>query len=275
MIDESTNYISAPIGVFDSGLGGLTVVHAIQKHLPHESIVYLGDTAHVPYGNRSADMVCSLAINDVKFLLQKHVKAIVVACNTVSALALDMLLKQYPNVPIIGVLEPGAMATVVFNPKRIAILGTRGTISSGGYERKIRSLLPLVDMVSISCPLFVPFAEEGITDGPLLRSVFDLYLSKLKQNIPDVVLLGCTHYPLFRPLFQSYFPEGVKIIDSAETTAIFLKKQLTEYNLLSSTEKKGKIQIFVTDMTPGFSSLAKTFLFSPDSTTLNITHVNI
>lgn len=263
-----------PIGIFDSGLGGLTVTRAIQKLLPHEKLIYLGDTARVPYGNRSPQTIRTFAIEDADFLLNQGVKAIVAACNTVSALALDVLKQKLFPIPLTGVIFPGAKSAVDTGGMRIAVLGTRGTISSGAYTKAIHEIRPDVEVIGISCPLLVPIAEEGITDGNIVMDVLGLYLSQLLDNPPDVVLLGCTHYPLFRSALQHFLPDGVKIIDSASSTAHYLAKMLNDYQICAKDNNEGSTQYFVTDLTPGFTSLAHRFLDIPEKEHLSIQFVS-
>lgn len=247
-----------PIGVFDSGLGGLTVVAAVRAALPAEDVVYLGDTARVPYGNRSAAAVERFARQDLAFLERFDVKAVVAACNTVSALALDKLMRDSRPCRLSGVILPGVAAALRTGLRRIAVLGTRGTIASGAYKRALLAANPALDVTSIACPLFVPLVEEGVQSPSVLKPVFDLYLSALKRNPPDVVLLGCTHYPLLRDALADWFPEGVRLIDSAETAAADLKESLTEIGF--ARRRAGSVRYYVTDRTPGFEAQARRFL---------------
>ncbi len=186
-----------PIGIFDSGLGGLTVVSALKKSLPNEQIIYLGDTARVPYGDKSPESILRFAVEDCAFLESKGVKMIIAACNTVSAVALPELAEK-SNVPVLGVIECGVDSCLAENPRSAAVIGTRATINSDSYRKMIHARNPQVIVQSIACPLFVPLAEEGLYEHQIARTAVDLYLSGLKNSPPDVILLGCTHYPLLR-----------------------------------------------------------------------------
>ena len=222
----------APIGIFDSGLGGLTVAHAIFERLPYESTVYFGDTARVPYGPKSPDTVRRYSLEIMRWLLEQGVKAIVVACNTSTAHALDALQKECP-VPVLGVIEPGARAAVAASGGQpIGVIGTAGTIKSGAYERAIRILAPEVEIASRACPLFVPLVEEGWLNHPATELVAEEYLAPVRGRNVTTLVLGCTHYPLLKPLLQEVIGVGVQLIDSAAETAKALEKVLlgTELN---------------------------------------------
>lgn len=249
-----------PIGVFDSGLGGLTVAAALSRRLPSEDIVYLGDTARVPYGDKSEDSIRRFALQDAEFLLSRGVKMIVTACNTVSAVAMETLRTRFPETHILGVLESGIQAALRSGAGRLTVIGTRATVNSDAYRRGIHAADPGIIVESIACPLLVPMAEEGLTDGPLVHSVFDLYLHNIKRNPPDALLLGCTHYPLFKAAFAQYFGEDVRIIDSAEVCADHVARYLDSANLAASPEKEGKSSFFVTDMHSEFPVHAARFL---------------
>lgn len=237
-----------PIGVFDSGLGGLTVVAAINRALPDEDILYLGDTARVPYGDKSVDSIRRFAGQDAEFLLGRGVKMIVAACNTVSAVAMDTLRSRYPEAHILGVLDAGIRAVLAGSPRRIAITGTRATINSDAYRRGIHAKDPSIIVESIACPLLVPMAEEGITDSTITRSVLDIYLHNVKQNPPDALLLGCTHYPLFKSAISAYLEGRVAIIDSASACAEYVTEYLRRNHLCAAEGKGNKCGFFVTDM---------------------------
>ena len=209
----------APIGIFDSGLGGLTVAHAIAQRLPGESTIYFGDTARVPYGPKSAETVRRYSLEIARWLLDRGVKAIVVACNTSTAQALDVLIEMSP-VPVLGVIEPGARAAVTVAPWHpIGVIGTAGTIRSGAYPRAIQALLPDADVVAKACPLFVPMIEEGWFNHPATRLVAEEYLAPVRARNIRSLVLGCTHYPLIKPLIQEVIGERVTLIDSAEESA--------------------------------------------------------
>ena len=216
----------APIGIFDSGLGGLTVAHAVFERLPHDSTIYFGDTARVPYGPKSADTVRRYSLEILAWLLAQGVKAVVVACNTSTAHALEALRGASP-VPVIGVIEPGARAAVAASQGRpVGVIGTAGTIGSGAYEREIHRLAPEIDVVTRACPLLVPLVEEGWFDHPATRLVAAEYLAPLSARGVGSLVLGCTHYPLLEPLLRDTMGPGVRLIDSAQETARALEAAL-------------------------------------------------
>ena len=249
-----------PIGIFDSGLGGLTVAAAVRKRLPHEKIVYLGDTARVPYGNRSPETIRTFAEQDAAFLISKNVKAIVAACNTVSATALTSLQEHFPELHISGVIEPGADAAA--GARRIAVLGTRATINSGAYVKALRERYgENLEIITKSCPLFIPLVEEGVLNGPIAQEVIRHYLEKIPE--PDTILLGCTHYPLLTEAINEYYNGKVRIVDSADAAANDLKKYLTDNNLLASEDNHGSLQLYASDIASGVREQATRFL-GPD-----------
>ncbi len=252
-----------PIGVFDSGVGGLTVVKELIRHLPGEDIVYFGDTARVPYGIRSRETIIRYSIEDTLFLLKQDVKLICVACNTVSSVALPVI-KNHFKVPIIGVLVPGVREAVyATRNKRIGVIGTRGTIKSRSYEVEIKQLAPRVSVFIASCPLFVPFVEEGWHKGSEVLSVARMYLAPLKQARVDTLILGCTHYPLIKPVIAQVMGPGVTLIDSAKQVAIEVKKILASEGLLNDKARAGVHKFYVSDNPEWFSGLAKSFLGKP------------
>lgn len=252
-----------PIGVFDSGLGGLTVVAAFSRLLPDEDIIYLGDTARVPYGDKSVDSIRSFALQDAEFLFSRGVKMIVVACNTVSAVAMKTLHQNYPTSSILGVLEAGIRAAVRTGRKKITVLGTRATINSDAYRRGIHAVDPSIIVESIACPLLVPMAEEGIVDNDLACAVLDIYLNKVKNNPPDAILLGCTHYPLFQNALNRYFENRVQIIDSATACADYVSDFIQKNDLCATPGKGAKNSFFVTDLHSEFAVHAARFLSHP------------
>ncbi|MBU2102694.1 MAG: glutamate racemase [Candidatus Omnitrophota bacterium] len=248
-----------PIGIFDSGLGGLTVLKEMERILPNEDIIYLGDTARVPYGNKSRSTIVKFSTENILFLLQKKVKIVVVACNTASALALEYLRGIF-SVPIVGVIEAGARkAFQISANKRIGIIGTRSTIASGSYEKAILEWDDAIELYSKPCPLFVPLVEEGLLRGPVTRRLVAMYLKDLKAKKVDSLILGCTHYPLLKHEIGRYMGK-THIIDSAQEVAVHTKETLQERNLLSSRKKPGKKGFFVTDEPRGFQKLARLFL---------------
>jgi glutamate racemase len=221
----------APIGVFDSGLGGLTVAHSMMRALPHESLVYFGDTARVPYGPKSPDTVRRYSREIAAFLLEQGVKAIVVACNTATAHALPALREEL-DVPVLGVVEPGARAAVAASRTgRIGVIATAGTIKSGAYVRAIHAEAPDARVTALACPLFVPLVEEGWTSHEATRLVAREYLAPFTRDEVDTLVLGCTHYPLLKPLIAEIVGPRVRLIDSAEETAADTRRMLAEQDL--------------------------------------------
>ncbi|MCX7661082.1 MAG: glutamate racemase, partial [Candidatus Omnitrophica bacterium] len=198
-----------PLGIFDSGVGGLTVVKEIKRILPYEDIVYFGDTAHLPYGAKSKETVIRLSIENILFLLKADVKLICVACNTASSVALPFI-KEHFKIPLIGVIEPAVrLAINLTKNNRIGVIGTKATIQSRTYEKVIKELNPNIEVFSYACPLFVPFVEEGYIDGWILEKIARTYLAPLKRNRVDTLILGCTHYPLLKPLISRIMGEKV------------------------------------------------------------------
>lgn len=221
----------AAIGIFDSGLGGLTVAHALFDQLPHDSTIYFGDTARVPYGPKSPETVRRYSLEILAWLLQQGVKAVVVACNTSTAHAIEALESVSP-VPVIGVIEPGARSAVrAARGRPIGVIGTAGTIGSGAYGRAIQRLAPETEVLCAACPLFVPLVEEGWFDHHATRLIVEEYLAPLKGRGIGALVLGCTHYPLLKPLLQDVMGPEVELIDSAETTADAVLTALRERGL--------------------------------------------
>lgn len=250
-----------PVGVFDSGVGGLTVVKEFTRHMPQEDIIYFGDTARVPYGTKSAATIQRFSIENVLFLLKFDVKLIIVACNTSSAIGLPYLSKYF-HIPIIGVIKPGAKAAVRSTRNgRVGVIGTNATITSGAYEAEIKSLDPGIKTYGKSCPLFVPLVEEGWTRGEIINIVARKYLSSLRGRKIDTLILGCTHYPLLRTEIQKVMGRAVKLVDSAEETAKEADNLLEECGLKSAGGKKrGRLKFYVSDMPEKFRIIAKRFL---------------
>ncbi len=251
-----------PIGVFDSGVGGLTVVKELIRNLPREDIVYFGDTARVPYGIKSKETVIRFSIENILFLLKHNVKLICVACNTVSSYALPEI-KNHFKVPIVGVINPGAREAVYATKnKRIGVIGTKGTIKSRAYELEIKQLDSKVNVTAVSCPLFVPFVEEGWLKGDVVLTVAKSYLKPLKEAKVDTVILGCTHYPLLKPVIREVMGKDVILIDSAKQVAVEVNKILMENSLLKKSRGSliGKRDFFVSDNPQWFKSLAQSFL---------------
>jgi glutamate racemase len=250
----------APLGVFDSGVGGLTVVRALHELLPQESIIYLGDTARVPYGSKSPDTIRRFATEDTEFLLAKGVKAVVVACNTATAHALPALQEKF-SVPIIGVVAPGVEATLAEpNCQRVGIIATAGTVRSCAYQHGIALSRPDVMVEAQATPLLVPFIEEGWIDHPALKSVLRDYLKPLLTKGIDTLVLGCTHYPLLVPVLKRMLGSKVRLVDSASTCAAHVQQVLTQQNLLRTSKSKPTLAIHVTDYSEQAEKLAERFL---------------
>jgi glutamate racemase len=237
-----------PIGIFDSGIGGLTVVREMLRHAAGESLVYFGDTARVPYGTKSEKVVRAFALQDTRFLLTQNVKMIVVACHTVSSIAMDLLKEAFP-VPIVGVVEPGVAAALAATRNgRIGVIGTRATVMSGAYEKNFSRSGGGPAVFTQACPLFVPLVEEGWLDGDVTALVAARYLEPLVRNGIDTLVLGCTHYPLLKPVLQRIMGGGVVLIDSAEETAKSVGAMLTRDGTASGAEDSGDLRFFVSDI---------------------------
>ena len=249
----------APLGVFDSGIGGLTVARALFERLPRESIIYFGDTARVPYGPKSPETVRRYSAEILAFLLKRGVKAVVVACNTSTAHALASLKEQSP-VPVVGVIEPGARAAVAATKSgTIGVIGTAGTIASGAYERAIKALRPDARVHAQACPLFVPLVEEGWFDHPATELIAREYLEPLKKAGVDVLVLGCTHYPLLKTLLARVMGPGVTLVDSAEETAKVVAAELEAGGLLADGGNH-EHRFVVSDDEPHFRKVGARFL---------------
>jgi glutamate racemase len=241
---------SAPVGVFDSGIGGLTVVREIERQLPHERIIYFGDTARVPYGPKSPETVQRYSREIADWLVGEGVKAIVVACNTATAHALPML-REYVKVPVIGVVEPGARAAMrTTRSNVVGVIGTAGTIASGAYERAIHAIEPSARVVARACPLFVPLVEEGWIDREATRLIAREYLEPLAAAEVDTIVLGCTHYPLLAPMLGELAMPGVQLIDSAAETAAETRRTLIERDLVAPISSKSPVHRFVASDDP-------------------------
>jgi len=255
---------AAPIGVFDSGLGGLTVVRAIRQALPHEDLVYLGDTARVPYGTRSAHTVLRYAQTCGEHLRQRGVKLLVVACNTVSAVALPMLRVEL-DIPVLGVVGPGARAGVAAaKGKRLGVLATPGTVASGAYSRAVAAEDPRVEVFAQAAPLLVPLAEEGWVSGQVPELVAARYLEPLADAKVGALVLGCTHYPVLIEVLREQVARrcgpDVPVVDSAHAVAFELSELLRERELSSPSTRPGRLRVLVTDRPSDFSAVARRFL---------------
>lgn len=249
------------IGIFDSGVGGLTVVHRMIEALPNEHLVYLGDTARYPYGTKSATVVSQYTLENAKFLLDTGVKLLVVACNTMSAVALETL-RASTDVPVVGVIEPGARAAVAATRNRkIGIIGTEGTIASGSYTRALRALDASLEIYTRACPLFVALAEEGWVDNAIAEQAAAMYLASLRQSRIDTLVLGCTHYPLLAPTIAAYLGPEVQLVDSATETAREVAALLAARGL-AAPAGPGSTSFFVTDVPDRFIRIGSRFLGS-------------
>lgn len=254
----ASSLLASYIGVFDSGVGGLTVLSVLRKAYPNRSFLYLGDTARVPYGTKSPDVVTQYALEAAWFLSRYPLDALVVACNTVSSVALPALHAAYPNIPILGVVIPGAKAAVeATKTGQVVVLGTEGTIASGSYRKAVQALNLEVEVTGIACPLFVPLVEEGILSGPIPKLAVEHYLAGRINDQIDTIVLGCTHYPLLREVIQEVAGSRVTIVDSAIPLAQELASHLPP---CSATE--GKLRIFTTDFSERFMRIGAKFLGS-------------
>jgi glutamate racemase len=250
------------LGMFDSGIGGLTVLKEVRKLLPHEHIIYLGDTARVPYGNRSAETVARYSLENTRFLLEKGIKMLIVACNTSSAIALT-LLKRRLSIPVVGVIEPPSReAAKRTRKKRIGVIGTRATIASRAYEKAIRRLDPSIEVTSKACPLFVPVVEEGLEEDALAGLVVEKYLRELKESAIDVLVMGCTHYPILEPQIRELLGDDVYIVNSGRETAHEVQRMLSMHGLHKNSGKGGS-DYFVTDAPDKLSDLGGRILGEP------------
>ncbi|HOV89971.1 MAG TPA: glutamate racemase [Syntrophorhabdaceae bacterium] len=250
------------IGMFDSGVGGLTVLKELKRLLPRENIIYLGDTARVPYGNRSPETITRYALESALFLLTKGVKLLVIACNTSSAIAINILARKLP-IPVIGVIEPGARGAVAATKKKkIGVIGTKATIMSKAYEKSIKAIDPEIEVVSKPCPLFVPIVEEGLEDDKVAHIMAHRYLKDLRESGIDTLVLGCTHYPVMEDVIKKTVGEHVQIINTGKETAKEVKTCLELKNILKN-KGKGKCQYFVTDSPYMFKEIGERFLNIP------------
>ncbi|WP_235264088.1 glutamate racemase [Geoalkalibacter ferrihydriticus] len=250
------------IGVFDSGVGGLTVLKELSRLLPDEELIYLGDTARVPYGTKSGSTVTRYAQEAAGFLTALGVKVLVVACNTASAVALPVLEERF-QIPVFGVIQPGAARAVqLTHSRRVGVIGTEGTIKSSAYTRAIQALDSRIQVSTTACPLFVPLAEEGWSEHPIARLVAQEYLTGLAAEKIDALVLGCTHYPLLKLILGDFFGPEVALVDSAEETAATVARALAEQDLLRRSPP-GPHRFFVTDVPERFERVGGTFWGAP------------
>lgn len=253
------NHKDSAIGVFDSGIGGLTVLHAIIEALPKENTVYLGDTARAPYGTKSVETVLRYSFENGQFLVDKGVKIIVVACNTSTAIALNHLQEKL-SVPIIGVIEPGVRRAVeCTRNKKVGVIGTEATIQSGAYTRALKAVDPKIEVYSRACPLFVPLVEEGWTENAVVDMTVKAYLGGFQRSGIDTLILGCTHYPLLKKAIRKFMGRGVRLVDSAEETAREVRLALKQVALVRNSGKGGH-SFFVTDAPDRFVKVGRRFL---------------
>jgi glutamate racemase len=252
------------IGVFDSGVGGLTVLAALRRELPQADFVYLGDTARLPYGTKSPDTVVRYSLQCAQALVDRGIQMLVVACNTASASSLGALQARYPQLPVIGVIEPGAAAAVTASrSQRIAVIGTEGTIEGGAYPAAIKRLNAAAEVTSLACSLFVAMAEEGWTEGAIAISVARRYLDPLFASgrpVPDTLVLGCTHFPLLSAAIHAVLPASVNLVDSAEVTAAAVVRQFAAPR---SAGRMGAVRFLATDGASRFARVGGRFLGTP------------
>jgi glutamate racemase len=252
-----------PIGLFDSGVGGLTVMREVSKQLPNESTLYFGDTARVPYGSKSRDVITRFSLEIAQFLLQEKVKMIVVACNTASAFSLAALRSRF-DVPIVGVIEPGAVAALAATRSgRVGVIGTEGTIESQAYTEAIHRFKPETKVFGQACPLIVPLVEEGWLEKPVALEIVKEYLTPLLANHIDTLVLGCTHYPLLKNLLSSVAGTGVRLIDSAEETTHVVARELKSLQLEAPAGTPRLRRFFVSDAPDKFEKIGQRFLGQP------------
>ncbi|MCM8813518.1 MAG: glutamate racemase [Candidatus Omnitrophica bacterium] len=249
-----------PVGIFDSGVGGLTVVKEFVRLLPQENVVYFGDTARVPYGPKSQETVIRFSIENILLLLRHRVKLIIIACNTASSVALSTVGENF-RIPVLGVIQPGAQAAAAATRnRRIGVIGTRTTVKSRAYEEAIRRIAPGASVFSASCPLFVPLVEEGWLDTPVTVQIAADYLQPLRAEQIDTLVLGCTHYPLLKPVLQRVLGAEVVLVDSAQQVSLQAQAILEQECLLNDRAHPGQLQFFVSDEPDNFAAVGRQFL---------------
>ena len=262
-MEKYENRQECPIGVFDSGVGGLTVAREISRQLPDENIVYFGDTARVPYGSKSQNTIIRFSEQIIRFLKTKEVKAIVIACNTASALALDAVKDEF-DIPILGVVIPGARAAVEATKNRkVGVVGTEATVQSGMYTKVIQGMNPEITVIEKACPLFVPLVEEGFKEHQVTEEVIEYYLESMRSTDIDAMILGCTHYPLLRSTLRDIVGEGVTLVNPAYETARELKELLKREHLENTCAgecEAGRHQFYVSDLAEKFRQFANSIL---------------
>lgn len=249
-----------PIGIFDSGIGGLTVAGAITRALPNENIIYFGDTAHMPYGDKSPELIKRYSRQITEFLVSKNCKAIVIACNTASSLAFKEVVEAAGAIPVINVIDPvAAYVTQNFPKKKIGVIGTKGTIGSGIYPKKIKKLVKDANVTSLATPLLAPMIEEGFFNNNISRTIIHSYLAKKNIADADVVILACTHYPLIKKDIMLFYGKKAEVVDSSDVVAAFVQKTLAENNLLNTSKGKISHKFFVSDYTESFEKSTRFF----------------
>jgi glutamate racemase len=263
-VKKVQNKPSDPIGIFDSGIGGLTVASAISQALPSEKLIYFGDTAHLPYGDKSPDSIKYYSIRIADFLLEQKAKCIVIACNTASSFAYEAVKKHVQGkVPVISVIEPTVeKITNMFDKGKIGVIGTKGTVKSDVYKKKIEQVNDALEVVSLATPLLAPMIEEGFFNNKISKTVIDSYLSRPKLKKIDALILACTHYPLIRKEIDSFYSKNTVIVDSAQAVADKVKAVLLEAKLTSKA-KKPSHSFFVSDFTQSFQESTKIFFKGP------------
>lgn len=261
---------SLPIGLFDSGIGGLTVLRALRRRLPGENLLYVGDTARLPYGTKSRDTIVRYTLHAARYLVDQGVKMLVIACNTASSVALSVLREQFAPLPVMGVIEPGAAAAAAASRNgKIVVIGTEATITGGAYQTAIARIRPDARVIGRACTLFVPIAEEGWMDGPIVESVARRYIGDLftgrgdNPDEPDALMLGCTHFPLLHDALASVIGPNVRIIDSAATTAEAVERRLDALNALNPADQPGTSRFCTTDNPARFARIGALFLNAP------------
>lgn len=250
-----------PIGIFDSGVGGLTVFSEIIKALPNENVIYLGDTKQFPYGNKSKDTIIELTKQNINFLVQKEVKAIVIACGTATSQALYSVKKLY-NIPIIGIIEPTVLSLKQKDTHKIGVMATTGTIRSNSWEQEIKKYIPEAIVINQACPLLAQMAEEGWTNNEIARLTIKEYVKVFKENPVDKLILGCTHYPLFENLIERELQPNTEIIHTGKKVGSYIKKYLEENNIKNEENHQGEYKFYLTDMESDFLKVAKNLLQS-------------
>lgn len=269
----STEFDNRAIGVFDSGIGGITVLRELVKNFPNEHFIYLGDTARLPYGSKSAETVRNYSVQNMKFLKSRDVKAIIVACNTASTQVLE---DHFGDCPVYNVIDPGsALAAAATQNKKIAVLATRATIAAGSYTKKIHARLPEAEVFTQACPLFVPLAEEGWHDDPITNLIAFRYLQNLKTEGVDTVVLGCTHYPLIKSAIERVFGNHVKLIDSGEAIARQITNDFSSGKLRKNSDLAMTITIALTDSNAHFEDLSAKLLKPVSDTQISFETVSV